>query len=169
MKHSPFLICLAFAIIGCERETRTLVQSPEVSAPITSASAAKAATEGQRMDRNAYSLAEGKRLFDWYNCSGCHAYGGGDKGPALMDGVWIYGSEPKAVFTSIVDGRPNGMPAFGGRIAEYEVWEIAAYVRSMAGLARSDAAPGRNDTMQTKPAEQRTEPQSPRSSPEPKS
>jgi cytochrome c oxidase cbb3-type subunit III len=159
MRYAAFVLCVAMAIAGCERETRTLVQSAEVSVAITSASASKAAAQGERMDRNAYALAEGKRLFDWYNCSGCHAYGGGDKGPALMDGAWIYGSDPMAVFTSIVEGRPNGMPAFGGRIAEYEVWQIAAYVRSMAGLARWDAAPGRNDTMQTKPPEQRMEPQ----------
>jgi len=167
MRYLAFVICVAMATSGCERETRTLVQSPTVSVPITSVSAANATAEGERMDRNAYSLAEGKRLFDWYNCSGCHAYGSGDKGPALKDGIWIYGSDPKAVFTSIVEGRPNGMPAFGGRIAEYEIWQIAAYVRSMAGLARSDAAPGRNDTMHTKPPEQRMEPQRP-PPPEPK-
>lgn len=164
MRHVGLLLC-ALAMCSCERETRTLVQSPEVSVPIKSVSAAKATAQAARMDRNAYALAEGKRLFDWYNCSGCHAYGGGDKGPALMDGTWIYGGDLRAVFTSIVEGRPNGMPAFGGRIAEYEMWEIAAYVRSMAGLARSDAAPGRNDTMQAKPPEQRTKPQPPRAEP----
>ena len=161
MKYATLLLLLLLALAGCERERRDLVQPPEVSIAITSAKDAQATAQGERMDRNAYAMGEGKRLFDWYNCSGCHAYGGGDKGPALMDGTWIYGSDPHSIFTSIVEGRPNGMPAFGGRIAEYEVWELAAYVRSMSGLARSDAAPGRNDTIQTKRPEQRMERQPP--------
>ena len=35
-------------------------------------------------------------------------------GPPLMDDKWIYGYEPEQVFATIVEGRPNGMPAFGG-------------------------------------------------------
>ena len=30
-------------------------------------------------------------------------------------------------------GPPNGMPAFGGRIPDEQVWQIVAYVRSMSG------------------------------------
>jgi len=46
-----------------------------------------------------------------------------------------------------MDGRPNGMPAFRGRISEQQAWQLAAYVRSMTGFARKDAAPGRNDSL----------------------
>jgi cytochrome c oxidase cbb3-type subunit 3 len=63
---------------------------------------------------NAYAMSEGKRLFDAYNCSGCHAHGGGAIGPALMDAKWIYGSAPENIFTTIIEGRPNGMPSFRG-------------------------------------------------------
>ena len=28
-------------------------------------------------EQNAYAIAQGKRLFSWYNCVGCHANGGG--------------------------------------------------------------------------------------------
>jgi cytochrome c oxidase cbb3-type subunit 3 len=45
------------------------------------------------------------------------------------------------------------MPAFGGRIPEYQVWQITAYVRSLSGLARMNAAPGRSDHMNVRPAE----------------
>jgi cytochrome c oxidase cbb3-type subunit 3 len=107
-------------------------------------------------------MSQGKMFFAAYNCTGCHAQGGGDKGPALMDDVWIYGADPANVFTSIVDGRPNGMPAFRDRIPEYQVWQLVAYVRSMSGLVSSDAAPGRNDAMQAKIPEQATDKQPPK-------
>lgn len=110
---------------------------------------------------NARSLSEGKRLFAWYNCSGCHANGGGDKGPALMDDVWVYGSEPANIYATIVEGRPNGMPSFGGHIPDEQVWQLVAYVRSMSGLVPQDAAPSRNDEIQAKPSENRMSPGQP--------
>jgi cytochrome c oxidase cbb3-type subunit III len=98
-------------------------------------------------ENNAYAMSEGKRLFKQMNCVGCHAHGGGAIGPALMDDKWIYGSQPDQIFSTIVEGRPNGMPAFHDKLPDYQVWQIAAYVRSMSGLANSDAAPGRDDDM----------------------
>jgi cytochrome c oxidase cbb3-type subunit 3 len=96
-------------------------------------------------EKNAVAVAEGKRLFRWYNCNGCHASGGGAIGPALMDDKWIYGSEPQQIVATILQGRPNGMPSFGGRIPEDQAWKIAAYVRSMSGQLREDVAPSRGD------------------------
>jgi cytochrome c oxidase cbb3-type subunit 3 len=104
-------------------------------------------------EENAYAMSEGKRLYQQFNCVGCHANGGGDKGPALMDDKWIYGSAPEQIHETIVEGRPNGMPSFRNKIPDYEVWQIAAYVRSMSGLASSNAAPARDDHMQYKQPE----------------
>ncbi|MFL5328516.1 MAG: c-type cytochrome [Gemmataceae bacterium] len=98
-------------------------------------------------EENAQALSEGKRLYSAYNCVGCHAHGGGAIGPALMDEKWIYGSEPQQVFSTIVEGRPNGMPSFGARLPAYQIWQLAAYVRSMSGLVDKQAAPGRDDAM----------------------
>lgn len=117
-----------------------------------------------RYEENAYALAEGKRFYTAFNCVGCHARGGGDSGPPLMDDQWIYGAEPEQIFATIVEGRPNGMPSFGGRIPAYQIWQIAAYVRSMSGLVRKDAAPGRNDDMKTAPPEHSRPPAPPRPS-----
>jgi cytochrome c oxidase cbb3-type subunit 3 len=78
-----------------------------------------------------------------------------------MDNVWIYGSEPAQIYSTIVEGRPNGMPSFGGHIPENEVWEIVAYVRSLSGLASSGAAPNRADSMQVKKPESNTDAQKP--------
>ena len=63
-------------------------------------------------------MAEGQRLYRWYNCAGCHANGGGGMGPPLMDDKWIYGSEPENIVATILEGRPNGMPSFRGKVPD---------------------------------------------------
>ena len=68
-------------------------------------------------ENNAYAISEGKRC-SAVNCAGCHANGGGGMGPPLMDDKWIYGSEPENIYATIVQGRPNGMPSFGGKIRD---------------------------------------------------
>lgn len=80
------------------------------------------------------ALQEGKRLYTWFNCAGCHgAIGGGAIGPPLRDEVWIYGSDPQNVYRSIVEGRPQGMPAFGDAIPADALWKLVAFVRSLGG------------------------------------
>ena len=61
----------------------------------------------------------------------------------------------ESIHATIRDGRPNGMPTFGSKVPDDQIWELAAYVRSMAGLASSAASPGRNDDMMAHPAENR--------------
>jgi cytochrome c oxidase cbb3-type subunit 3 len=107
-------------------------------------------------DDNAYAVSQGKTLYNQFNCSGCHFQGGGGIGPPLMDADWIYGSRPENIYETIAEGRPNGMPSFGGKIVSDQIWQIVAYVRSMSGLLRKDVAPGRNDDMQVRPQEQST-------------
>lgn len=83
--------------------------------------------------RDTVMIAAGKTLYAWYNCAGCHApEGGGGMGPPLSDGEWIYGSDPASVYETIVRGRPNGMPTWGGRIPEDHIWKLVAYVRSLS-------------------------------------
>ena len=86
-----------------------------------------------------------------------------------MDDKWIYGFDPANVYASIVQGRPNGMPAFGARIPEAQVWQIVAYVRSMSGFVGSATAPGRTDSMKAAEPEAARDPQRPRntSTPQP--
>lgn len=81
---------------------------------------------------NADAVMTGKRLFGQYNCSGCHSNGGGGMGPSLMDNEWIYGGRLEQIHQTLVEGRPNGMPTWGGKIPDEQLWEISAYVRSMS-------------------------------------
>jgi mono/diheme cytochrome c family protein len=74
---------------------------------------------------------QGQVLFDTMNCSGCHGGGAvGFVGPSLVDGRWKYGGDDGAMFHSIFYGRPNGMPAYGGMLAEETIWQMVVYVRS---------------------------------------
>jgi cytochrome c oxidase cbb3-type subunit III len=154
------LATVLIAVPGCEREARRF-DSPPIApdaraqaGAIVSFTAGPAgrgmrerAAAGGYDERNAYVLAQGKRYYRWFNCIGCHAQGGGGTGPALMDAGWIYGKTPGDIFTTLMDGRPNGMPGFRGRIPEEQAWQIVAYVRSLSGLAPSDAEPNRGDNL----------------------
>ena len=81
---------------------------------------------------NRQAVVDGKRFFNQYNCSGCHSNGGGGMGPSLMSGKWIYGGRLEQIHQTLVEGRPNGMPSWGGKIPDPQLWELAAYVRSMS-------------------------------------
>ena len=163
------LCATALLTAACERERRGFQQPPSASvavkslrmSDITPGAPDPGAHVANPDEDNAYAVAEGKRLYGWYNCNGCHADGGGGSGPALMDDVWIYGSEPVNVFATIVQGRPNGMPSFGGRIPEGQVWQLVAYVRSLSGQVAKNTAASRNDALMTKPSENRMDREKP--------
>lgn len=108
--------------------------------------------EEQHYERNAHALSEGKWLFVRFNCHGCHGGGGGgDMGPPLTDAEWRYGHRPGQVLSSIIQGRPNGMPAFSSKVTRKQAWELAAYVRSMSGLGPDDSKSGREEHMKGAP------------------
>jgi cytochrome c oxidase cbb3-type subunit III len=139
-------VLFAILLLGaCEREQRQFRGTPAESSSNKPA--------GTRYDENAYYVSQGKTLFRWFNCSGCHANGGGGMGPALMDNEWRYGSEVQTLYQTIMDGRPNGMPAFRGRINEDQVWQLVAYIRSMPRLISKDVAPGRTESLSPGEAE----------------
>jgi len=97
---------------------------------------------------NPDAVNTGKRLFSQYNCSGCHSSGGGGMGPDLMDDVWIYGSRLEQIHQTLVDGRPNGMPSWGEKVPDEQLWQLAAYVRSLS-LPETLAAQTDNTPSQT--------------------
>jgi cytochrome c oxidase cbb3-type subunit 3 len=154
-----------FAFLSCEREERGFrVKTPDaerINSKQLSTLQPGAAVQNppvvNEYEENAYAMSEGKRLFEYMNCVGCHAHGGGGMGPPLMDDEWIYGGQPENIFATVVEGRPNGMPSFRGKLPDYQVWQLAAYVRSMSGQVPKDAAPSRDDNMQYKKPENSTD------------
>ena len=161
MPRMTEVLFLSLLLIGCERESRRFNENPSVPdiVKLTALQPGPSLVEDKvhaPYDYNAYAISEGKILFNQFNCSGCHAHGGGGMGPPLMDSDWIYGSEPANIFATIADGRPNGMPAFRERLSNDQIWRLVSYVRSIGGLLSKDAEPGRDDAMSFKPSEQRT-------------
>lgn len=81
---------------------------------------------------NVGKVKEGADLFVSYNCMDCHgADGSGAMGPSLADNRWHFGGTDGEVFQSIYEGRPEGMPAWGGRIPDDQIWRLVAYVQSL--------------------------------------
>jgi cytochrome c oxidase cbb3-type subunit 3 len=164
-----FVAIAAVFTASCDREARQLRAPPSAGAvPATVSTTSLRAGGGEApppsdpraaiYDDVAYQISEGQRYYEWFNCSGCHAHGGGDIGPALMDDEWRYGGAITQIRASIADGRPNGMPAFGGMIPDEQLWQIAAYVRSMSGNADKLAASSRDDHMRTTPPNNQAKP-----------
>jgi cytochrome c oxidase cbb3-type subunit 3 len=83
-------------------------------------------------DGDTRAMTQGKSLYVNYNCIDCHgADGSGAMGPSLQDGRWHFGGSAGEVFQSIYEGRPAGMPAWGGRISDDQIWLLVSYVRSL--------------------------------------
>jgi len=145
---------VAFLFAGCRREERRFREIPPSTTPTTvrvsglqPGTMVETTHVANPYENNANAQTEGQRLYNAYGCVGCHANGGGGMGPALMDDKWIYGSAPENIYATIIQGRPNGMPSFAGRIPSYQVWQIVTYVRSLSGLGPAGARSARSDDM----------------------
>jgi cytochrome c oxidase cbb3-type subunit III len=156
-RRASALALLAAALLAaCEREERELkggVETAPTEVTLTDLYAGAPAPpprdpRARQYEGNAFHIAQGQRYFTWYNCSGCHANGGGGMGPALMDDEWRYGGEMEQIVSTVVQGRPNGMPSFREKIPDQQVWQIAAYVRSLSANTPKTATPSRPDAMQ---------------------
>jgi cytochrome c oxidase cbb3-type subunit 3 len=79
-----------------------------------------------------------------------------------MDDQWIYGSDPSQIFTTIMEGRPNGMPSWKGKLSNQQVWQLVAYVRLLSGLEGTSVSSAREDHMYLSPDLQLRSPQKPK-------
>ena len=156
------LLTVALLVLGaCDREERNLIPDAQGSRredPVRQSGiqpgAAFPSGKPERpgaspVANNAWALSDGQRLYSWMNCGGCHAHGGGAIGPPLIDDVWIYGGSPAQIHASIAEGRPRGMPSYGGHLTDAQIWALTEYVRSLTGDTRFDVTPSRDDSMQT--------------------
>lgn len=76
----------------------------------------------------------GQRLF-LQNCSQCHGSDArGQRGfPNLTDDAWLYGGEPEAIVTTVMQGRIGQMPAWKDALGEEGVKEVVSYTLSLSG------------------------------------
>ncbi len=158
MRFRALLLCALLA--ACHRETReTEPQIPFSQAELATTTTviaggstpARPDPRIEKFEKSAWHVGEGQRLYTEFNCVECHAHGGGGIGVPLIDDQWIYGSSSPQIVATLIQGRPNGMPSYRKLLTEEQMWQIAAYVRAMAGQAAKDVPPSRGDTAANAP------------------
>ena len=161
-----FLLSLPF-LVACEREKRDLRLDPPALEALDAIATMPDGISGAPSDvyvamnrtyeANAYQLSQGKRLYEWFNCTGCHANGGGGPGPAFLDGWWRYGPDPVSIFASIRDGRPHGMPSYRDKLDIRNRCGSSRLMCRQSAAVRClrTAAPSREDEIESRPAENR--------------
>lgn len=117
------------------QRNRNLAPHPLLSTPVTNLIPGGGKPESSvahpTLDDDA--AKRGMRYFSSFNCVGCHApNGGGGMGPSLSNAAFLYGGEPANIYLSIYQGRPKGMPAWGGMLPDEVIWDLVAYVRSIS-------------------------------------
>jgi cytochrome c oxidase cbb3-type subunit 3 len=149
-------------LTGCNREGHVerattppgaAVRVPATAAELQAGPVVEPAAVKNPLGRDE-NTGTGQQLFAWFNCAGCHgALGGGGIGPPLRDKVWIYGSDPASIYQSIAQGRPNGMPAFAGKVPDEQIWSLERYIRSLGGADPPVPAGGTSGVSPTRPAQ----------------
>ncbi|MEY2682869.1 MAG: cytochrome c oxidase, cbb3-type, subunit [Pseudomonadota bacterium] len=85
--------------------------------------------------KDAQAMAIGERLF-MNNCAQCHGSDAqGSKGfPNLTDGDWLWGGDPAAIKTTLMEGRNGMMPPMAAAVGgPADVLNVAHYVLSLSG------------------------------------
>jgi len=142
------LLAAALLVASCDREARNPRGGPlPDDAPLASAAMHSDLAERRSAayQNNAMHVSNGQLYFHWMNCTGCHSEGGGGIGPALTDTKWRYGSTMESIVQTIAQGRPNGMPGYAGKMTPRQIWEVAAYVRSLAVRVPQSLRSGRSE------------------------
>jgi cytochrome c oxidase cbb3-type subunit 3 len=135
--------CLFFVGAGCNSSQGPVAKGAAAPLPTTvgpvPGGVSPAVVRTNPYSTDPVAIQNGRRLFDWYNCSGCHGgHAGGGMGPSLRDKVWLYGDRDDQIFDSIAEGRSKGMPAWGRKIPEDQIWQLVAYIKSMRTLQEAD-------------------------------
>ncbi|HTO53777.1 MAG TPA: c-type cytochrome [Myxococcota bacterium] len=110
----------------------------EVAAARAAAPPPAAAPTQNPYHGDAAAIAEGAQTFATI-CSACHGpTAHGLVGPSLVDPYWKYGSSDADRFTTVTQGRPGGMPAWGPQLGDEKIWKVLAYVESLPKVDHSE-------------------------------
>ena len=140
---------LGMTLAACNRDSSGVLAT---SAPLTAPSSNRTAVgpapgpdkrvlqASNPFGGNKVAISEGRQLFNRMNCSGCHGdHGGGGMGPSLRDVDWMYGSEDAQILSSIAEGRAHGMPAWGTKMGDDQIWKLVAYIKAFRTVNEPEA------------------------------
>jgi cytochrome c oxidase cbb3-type subunit 3 len=89
---SVVCVLLVALLGGCEREDRRFRELPVATSHEGTVRVSELQPGPKVPDvevggygSNAYAVSEGQKLYQWFNCVGCHANGGGGLGPPQID------------------------------------------------------------------------------------
>lgn len=140
---------LTAAAFFAARDAESVAPSPSNTTQLGAADTSRFVSHGEHMiaglvlprdttglrnpfEGDAAAIATGAKLYIAYNCIDCHGGdGSGAMAPAFVDGRWHFGGSNAEVFESIFQGRPDGMPAWGGLLDRASIWRLVSYVRSL--------------------------------------
>jgi cytochrome c oxidase cbb3-type subunit 3 len=127
-------ITLVAVVAGCRQDPPAPAAAASVMTPVgpVPGPGEESAAGANPYANDLEAIEQGRILFRRFNCSGCHGdHAGGGMGPSLRDVDWRYGDSDAHVYDSIAEGRSLGMPAWGTKLPENQIWELTAYVKSL--------------------------------------
>jgi cytochrome c oxidase cbb3-type subunit 3 len=104
--------------------------------------AAQGPPQKNPLDGDATAIKAGMGVFR-VRCADCHGVDArGIRGPDITH-VWAEGRTDGGLFQTLRNGVPNTeMPSVGARTPDVEVWQVLAYLRTLAAPAPSDPPRG---------------------------
>lgn len=146
---SGLCLVLGLSLAACDAQQGDTAGSASALPPVTAQMVGPQPGPDRIVARTANPFAddlaaavEGRNLFRWYNCEGCHGgRAGGGMGPSLRDSKWLYGGGDQEIYSSIEQGRANGMPAWGAKIPPAQIWLLVSYIQSLNTSAEPAAPP----------------------------
>jgi cytochrome c oxidase cbb3-type subunit III len=142
-------LSIAVAVTACDSQQGDTAGSASALPPVTAEVVGPQPGPDRNLPRTTNpfeddlaAATEGRQLFRWYNCEGCHGgRAGGGMGPSLRDSKWLYGAGSQEIFNSISNGRSNGMPAWGTKIPPAQIWLLVSYIESLNTTVEPAAPP----------------------------
>ena len=126
-------------------------QEGQLAAEVAAAEEKYAAVRAAMPKENPYrgdavALAAGQET--WVAiCAACHKPdGSGLVGPSLVDPYWKYGDDDAALYETVSEGRPEGMPPWAAQLGSEKIWQVLAYMETLPkseepGVGAPDYAP----------------------------
>jgi cytochrome c oxidase cbb3-type subunit 3 len=94
---------------------------------------------------DAQAVAQGEAVYD-KSCTGCHGPNGGagEIGPALVNSTGPDSRRSDGQFFGSIKNGISGtpMPAFGGKLADDDIWRVVSYIQALRGTAIDSPTPG---------------------------